>query len=170
MKIFWSNEVWEWYRNNNLQNFIDEKDIYYNEPVLPEFVYKDKLLFNVEGNRPNQDVIVESVLSNLIGWTECLVIITQWGVWPSAEDWPRFYSWRGNNGSKFSLYDAPGHLFNLTDFSELKELLTQVFEFGWEGYLLFKSNNSVVDPIVFVSHDGWLEVKSNFHISLNKTI
>jgi len=168
MKILWSNEVSEWYRENNLENYVDPKGINYDEPVLPKFLHKERLEFNTQGNIPKQDIIVEDFISKIPEWIECLVVITQLGVWPSAEDWPRFYSWRGKNGSKFSVNDAPGHLFNFSDISELKELLTQVFEYGWEGYMLFKFNEPNINIAVFISHDGWLEVKSNNDISINK--
>lgn len=168
MKILWSNEVSEWYRENNLDNYVDSKGLTYDKPILPNFLHSDKLIFNTQGNAPHQDIVVENIISGMPEWSECLVVLTLVGVWPSAEDWPRFYKWRGKNGSRFSVNDAPGHLFYYSDIIELKELLTQIFEFGWEGYVLFKSKESNVDTIVFVSHDGWLEVKSNLDFVLNK--
>jgi hypothetical protein len=168
MKILWSNEVWEWYRNNNIQNYIDSEGAYYNKPVLPKFTNRDILEFNTQGNTPEQDIIVENFLLGIPEWNECLVVLTLLGVWPSNEDWPRFYNWRGRNGSKFSVYDAPGHLFYNEDIKELKELLTQVFECGWEGYMLLKSKESSVDIIIFISHDGWLEVNSNTNFTIVK--
>lgn len=154
MKIIWSNEVAEWYRENRIQNYVDSKGIICNEPILPSFLYSEKLEFNTNGITPNQNIVVDHFLNILPNWIECMVVITLTGVWPNAEDWPRFYGWRGKNGSKLSVYDMPGHLFELKDISELKELLTQVFEFGWEGYMLVKTEELLIDPIIFISHDG----------------
>jgi hypothetical protein len=168
MKILWSNEVWGWYRKNNLEEYVNSKGQHTDEPVLPEFLNSARLEFNTKGNEEHQDIIVENFLGGMTEWDECLVVITLLGVWPSAEDWPRFYNWRSSNGSRFSVSDAPGHLFYSTDILELKLLLTQIFEFGWEGYMLFKSCQSKVDTIVFISHDGWLKVNSNLSFTLHK--
>src|SRR5205814_1140506 len=35
------------------------------------------------------------LIAGLGKWDECLVWITLWGIWPSNEDWPEFYAWRG---------------------------------------------------------------------------
>jgi hypothetical protein len=52
------------------------------------------------------------LIDSLGKWDEYLAWITLWGVWPSGEDWPEFYAWRGALGERRSLDIAPGHRFD----------------------------------------------------------
>jgi len=93
-------------------------------------------------------------------WDECLLWITLWGVWPSSEDWPKYYQWRGMHGERRSLDVAPGHLFKRSDFAGFEELLGIVIENGWEGHVLPIAGLLPSTSRAFVSHDEWIDVFS----------
>src|SRR5579859_7087604 len=78
----------------------------------------------------------EDLVTRLGEWDESLVVITLWNVWPSSEDWPRFYAWRGARGERRSLNIAPGHVFARTERVLLTELLTLVMENAWDADVL----------------------------------
>ena len=40
-----------------------------------------------------------------------LLSITEWGIWPSSENWHLYYKLRQTYGDNRLLHDAPGHLF-----------------------------------------------------------
>jgi hypothetical protein len=37
--------------------------------------------------------------------------ISEWGIWPSSENWHIYYKLRQSYGDHHSLAEAPGHLF-----------------------------------------------------------
>jgi hypothetical protein len=92
--------------------------------------------------------------------SECLLWVTLWGVWPSGEDWPRYYAARGLRDMRLSLSVAPGHWFGRGDASGLHEFLTMVLEFAWDAYLLPVPARIGTSARVEISHDEWLEVQS----------
>jgi len=134
--------------------------------AVPELPFQERLEFNTRGNAPDLSRVAERVLGAAGSWQECAVVLVLWGVWPSAEDWPRFYAWRGRHGVRLSLEDAPGHLFRGDEHRELAELLTQTFDFGWECHAFFSADDSSMQSHVFVSHDGWLRFASNARSTL----
>jgi hypothetical protein len=54
-------------------------------------------------------------------------------VWPSSEDWPAFYAWRGALGERRSLEKAPAHRFVSGEVELLGELLTLAMENAWDA-------------------------------------
>ncbi len=91
-------------------------------------------------------------------WDECLVRITLWGVWPSSEDWPRFYAWRGTLGERRSLNVAPGHRFDRDETSLLTALLTLVMGSAWDADVLCSIGGRADLKRAKVSHDEWYEI------------
>jgi hypothetical protein len=96
----------------------------------------------------------------LRSWDECLVWITGWGIWPSGEDWPQFYAWRGQHGERRSLDAAPGHRFLADEARELEILLQLVLENAWDATAVPASNRAAMDQRVVISHDEWIELRS----------
>jgi hypothetical protein len=157
-----ANEVWAWYRDHGMAEEVDALRRHTVRPaVVPELPFCERFEFNTSGNTPGLGDVAEKSLRAVGPWQECLVVHVLWGVWSSAEDWPRFYAWRGRHGVRLSLDDAPGHLFSDDDPAALMELLIQTFEFGWECHALFSSDRSSIQSHVFVSHDGWLTIQSD---------
>jgi hypothetical protein len=69
-------------------------------------------------------------------WDECLVWVKEWGVFPSGEDWPAFYSWRGAQNERRSLDKAPGHRFVRDEIEKLTQLVTLIMENAWDADVL----------------------------------
>ena len=51
------------------------------------------------------------VASELTYRRPTLLLITEWGIWPSSENWHLYYKLRQTYGDSRLLPDAPGHLF-----------------------------------------------------------
>jgi len=118
-------------------------------------------LFYAEGRRSGREPAVAGAAVRALGaWEECLVWLTGWGVWPSGEDWPRFYAWREGHGERRSLEAAPGHLFRAGEAVDLEALLTQVLENGWDATLLPARGGAATDRRVITSHDEWIAMQS----------
>lgn len=113
------------------------------------------------GARSGQEgAIAAAGVRALRPWDECLVWITGWGVWPSGENWPEFYAWRGHHGERRSLDAAPGHRFLADEARELTVLLQLVLENAWDATVVPASNRAAMDQRVVVSHDEWIELRS----------
>lgn len=95
------------------------------------------------------------LVAGLGNWDECLVSITLWGVWPSGEDWPEFYAWRGAHGERRSLEKAPGHLFEEGEASLLLELVGLVMGNAWDADVLCSRGGRVDGVRARISHDEW---------------
>jgi hypothetical protein len=166
MIILEHNEIWEWYREHGTRHEVRSDGVNTVIPILKEFKHQQHLVFNPDGKPRSQIHTVDKCLSAVGSWNECLVVLTLWDIWPSSEDWPRFYAWRAKHLVKRSLDTAPGHLFQQNETSEVRELLSQAFEYGWEGYVFFCNQASSFDSILFFSHDDWLEIRSDQKILL----
>jgi hypothetical protein len=99
------------------------------------------------------------VVTRLGEWEECPVAITLWGVWPSNEDWPEFYAWRGARGERRALDVAPGHLFARSERVLLTELLTLIMENAWDADVLPSCHGQVRGLHAKISHDEWYEIR-----------
>jgi hypothetical protein len=129
------------------------------EPRLPELpvVYHGHY---ARGRRSGEEAgAAEDLVTRLGEWDECLVVITLWNVWPSSEDWPAFYAWRGTRGERRSLNVAPGHLFAGNEGVVLTELLTLVMENAWDADVLPTSHGRATTLHGKISHDEWYEIR-----------
>ncbi|SRR6266542_2733117 len=100
----------------------------------------------------------DDLIATLGSWDECLVWIRSWGVWPSGEDWPRFYAWRGALGERRSLETAPGHRFDPADAVLLVQLLTHIMENAWDADILCSQQGKADATRAKISHDEWYEL------------
>jgi hypothetical protein len=86
------NEISEWARERGL---ITSDGFVVHLPPLP-------VIYNgvyAQGRRSGEEGKAAADLVNRLGaWQECVVWVREWGVWPSGEDWPTFYAWRGGAG------------------------------------------------------------------------
>jgi len=112
-----------------------------------------------DGRRSGREQAAAKELIHHLGiWNECLVWITARGVWPSSEDWPKFYAWRGSFGERRSLNTAPGHLFEQRERQLLEELLTFIMENAWDANILCSVGGRADKILGKISHDEWFEV------------
>jgi hypothetical protein len=162
--------IWDWCREHGVALAGDQAG--WGEPVrLAEdsTLVHCSTVYYAEGKRSGREPAVAAAAVRALGaWDECLVWLTEWGVWPSSEDWPRFYAWRGAQGERRSLEAAPGHRFLAAETSELQELLTQILENGWDATLLPAQDGAVTDRRIVTSHDEWIEVRSREPVELSE--
>lgn len=103
----------------------------------------------------------ERCLAPLGAWRECLLLVTEWNVWPTGEDWPAYYAARGAQGEKRSLDVAPGHLFQAREAPLLAGFLAMVFAHGWDALVLPAGKDPSAGPFLSISHDGKLEYRAS---------
>lgn len=81
-----------------------------------------------------------------------LLLVTGWGVWPSGENWALFSMVRRGMGEGRTVADAPGHVFESEDRSELECMLDIILYFLWDAVLVI-GNGSI---ICHFSHDEFI--------------
>jgi hypothetical protein len=104
--------------------------------------------------------IAFEIVGALGAWSEALLWIRAWGVWPSSEDWPAFYALRGDLGEARELRVAPGAVFERTDADSLAAFLAQVLLNAWDVTMIALDDAGTPSVILTVSHDEWLEIRS----------
>jgi hypothetical protein len=156
MEFFEKNEIRVWAQEHSLICGIGFEVHLPDLPVVCRHPYANGRRSGEEG------AAAEDLLRQLRTWDECLVVITLWGVWPSGEDWPRFYSWRGRLGERRSFNVAPGHHFDSTERELLIQLMTLIMENAWDANILC-SYGGLADIVrAKISHDEWYEVMASF--------
>src|SRR5262245_55521871 len=69
-----------------------------------------------------------------------LLWITEWGIWPSSENWHLYYRLRGTYGDNRLLHETPGHLFLEHESEDFASFLELAMLNGWGGYILAHAN------------------------------
>lgn len=82
-----------------------------------------------------------------------LLWVTEWGIWPSSENWQLYYKLRQTYGDLQLLQDARGHLFLEYESEDLGTFLQLAMLSGWGGYILTDANY----VNVFFSHDEYID-------------
>jgi len=125
---------------------------------LPELPSTHRAAY-ADGRRSGREgAAAEDLIAGLGSWDECVVWIRLWGVWPSGEDWPQFYAWRGALGERRSLETAPGHRFESGETLLLAALLTVVMENAWDADVLCSVRGRADTVRARISHDEWFEL------------
>ena len=78
-----------------------------------------------------------------------LLLITEWGIWPSSENWHLYCKLRQSYGDFRLLHEAPGHLFLEHEVEDLASFLQLSMLNGWGGYVLTEADY----VNTFFSHD-----------------
>ena len=97
------------------------------------------------------------LISHLEPFDECLLWVTQWGVWPSSENFHLFYRMRESYGERRLLHDAPGQLFLKHETADLQTFLELALLCGWDFYLLPAPDYATA----FISHDEFIELHTD---------
>jgi hypothetical protein len=103
--------------------------------------------------------VASHCVRRLHSWDECLFWITQWGVWPSSENWPKYYTARGAHGERRSLDAAPAQVFRPDEAALLIEFTTLVLENAWDAHMIPVTALRPTGQRVLISHDEWLEIR-----------
>lgn len=82
-----------------------------------------------------------------------LLYVTEWGIWPSSENWHLYYRLRETYGDTRLLHEAPGHLFLEHEPEDLASFLQIAILNGWGGYVLTEADYANV----FFSHDEYID-------------
>lgn len=82
-----------------------------------------------------------------------LLWVTEWGIWPSSENWLLYYRLRQTYGDFRLLDEAPGHLFLEHEAEDLSTFLQLAMLNGWDGYVLTQANY----VNAFFSHDEFMD-------------
>jgi hypothetical protein len=93
------------------------------------------------------------VASELTYRRPTLLFITEWGIWPSSENWHLYYKIRQTYGENRLLHEAPGHLFLEHETEDLASFLQLSMLNGWGGYVLTDANY----VNAFFSHDEYFD-------------
>ena len=82
-----------------------------------------------------------------------LLWITEWGIWPSSENWHLYYKLRQSHEDQRLLEEAPGHYFLKHKMEELTSFIQVAMQNGWGGYVL-----TGLDQVhCFFSHDEYVD-------------
>lgn len=98
---------------------------------------------------------IARMLSGYIDATEPgLLLVKEWGVWPSSENMALFDGYRKSLGESRCIHEAPGHLFDGSDLTSVECLLDLALYFLWNTLLVDGAGSMVA----FTSHDEWFSV------------
>lgn len=154
MRFLEINEIWEWCGEGGIA--VDDGSRPADDPSLG---HRGRWLYATGERSGRETQVAADCVRALDAWDECLLWITQVGVWPSGEDWPAFYAWRGARGEKRSVDVAPGYLFSAGEEDLLRAVLAQTFENAWDAYVLPARRDGVLPMRIRVAHDEWVEVQ-----------
>jgi hypothetical protein len=112
---------------------------------------------------PNRIFSVARWISTALTQREpTLLWITEWGIWPSSENWHLYYKLRQSYGDDRLLDEAPGHLFLGHESEDFASFLQLSLLNGWGGYVLTQADN----VNAFFSHDEYIEFFAKLEINL----
>ena len=118
-------------------------------------IFKNSISIATSGLVQGQALYFSKLMALVVKpYDECLLWVTQSGVWSSLENFHLFYRLRQSYGERRRLLDAPGHLFLDYESVDLATFAHLGILFGWDYYLL----GNRLELSVFASHDGFLDV------------
>ena len=148
MRFLEENEIQDWCNNRGIA-----LDLPFTSQSRVQFSNKDLSVVAFP--------ISKECVASLGECSECLLLVAEWGIWPSSEDWPAYYMARGSFNEKRSIDVAPGHLFESHESILLVQFLALIIQNGWNAYVLPVVDDKPYRHYVYVSHDGWLEFRSH---------
>jgi hypothetical protein len=97
--------------------------------------------------------IAHWVATTLTYGQPALLLLSEWGIWGSSENWHLYYKLRQSYGDQRLLHEAPGHLFLEYEAEDLASFLQVAMLNGWGGYILTGANY----VNAFFSHDEYID-------------
>jgi hypothetical protein len=99
-----------------------------------------------------------SWMAATLGYRRAVLLwVTEWGIWPTSENWHLYYRLRQSYGDYRLLHEAPGHLCLAYEAEDLASFLQLAMINGWGGYLLTEAGYA---SVVF-SHDEYVHFYSD---------
>lgn len=152
-----------------IDEWCSEHGIVLNETRQPRLPSSKTIVHKYFGQSVNprgqEAETAAEAIAALDAWDECLLWITLWSIWPSSEDWPRFYRIRGEAGERRSLDIAPGHIFQTSEKDLLQTFLEVVLGNAWDAYVLPARGSAIGTNWLFASHDEWVKVFQAVEVS-----
>jgi hypothetical protein len=103
----------------------------------PALTHTDQLRYPLDAeNVPVPEPIRVACLEVLGTWEECVLWITETGVFASVEDWPAYYALRGEDDERNALWEKPGHRFTWEERERLGRYLEVVVHNLWDAVIL----------------------------------
>jgi hypothetical protein len=137
------------YTKQECETWLSERE--QQKPDLMPDVNIERIDYPTEPNRIFY--FAHWVASELTYQRPALLFITEWGIWPSCENWHLYYKLRQTYGENRLLPDAPGHLFLEHEAKDLASFLQLSMLNGWGGYVLTEANY----VNAFFSHDEYID-------------
>jgi hypothetical protein len=154
----------EFLETNQICKWTEERGLRRGEGFtvqLPELQPHPRRIY-ASGRRSGLEAGAASDIVAALGtWDECLVWITLWGVWPSGEDWPEFYAWRGSHGEPRSVDIAPGQRVDYAELTLLAQLLELVMKNAWDAEILCSRSGRADQVRAKISHDEWYQLSGS---------
>ena len=97
--------------------------------------------------------LAQAVVRSLEHFDECLLWVTQTGVWPSNENLQLYYRFRQSYGDQCLVRERPAAMLLRHEAVELTSLVHLGMLFGWDMSLVTSHDHGRV----FISHDGWIQ-------------
>lgn len=101
--------------------------------------------------------IADWIAASLTFRMPTLLWITEWGIWPSSENWHLYYRLRQSYLDQRLLDEAPGHLCLEHETEDLASFLQVAMQNGWGGYVLTEADYANA----FFSHDEFIDFYSS---------
>ena len=107
-------------------------------------------------------VLAQWIAETLSYKQPALLWITEWGIWPSSENWHLYYKVRQTYFDMRLLHEAPGHLFLKHEAEDLASFLQMAMLNGWGGYVLTSADY----VNAFFSHDEYIDFYAKHETNL----
>jgi hypothetical protein len=116
-------------------------------------------------SEPYQVFFVAHRIASLLTYRlPVLLFLTEWGIWPSSENWHLYYRLRRSYSDYRLLQEASGHLFLEHEMEDLTSFLHLSMLNGWGGYVLTEANH--VNALF--SHDEYIDFFSENSANLTE--
>ena len=157
MQAFDVTDIPEWCQENGGIGVSDEWKIQDN----PALVHADILWYPEDANGDIRSTLVIDACLEVMGtWDECLLWITEAGVFPSHENWPAYYALRGEDGELMSLWDKPGHQFTWKERGRFCRYLETVVNNLWDALILPATHGQPESLRLKTSHHACVDLWS----------
>jgi len=116
------------------------------------------LAFQYEKQIAREIHIARKIADWIHSYEKCTLWITDYGIWPSHENWTLYEKLRSAYGDQTKLADAPLHVFDSEEKNDFVTFLELAFRFGWGGKIIYKSKNNEPPLSMRFDHHGWFFV------------
>ena len=83
-----------------------------------------------------------------------LLVFTEFGIWPSSENWYLFKILREANGCHEPIWEKPCQFFSNYEYAELVTFIEFGLRSGWGGLIFGAADNAAI----YFSHDEWIRI------------